>query len=58
MYRLLLLACALAVWNTTAWSKTFDLQTDTFAFENQTYFDYKPLTESQIQISRRTWAAT
>ena len=53
MYRLLLLACALAVCNTNAWSRAFDLQTDTFAFENQTYFDYKPLTESQIQISRR-----
>ena len=43
----------MAVWNTAAWSKTFDFQTDTFAFENQTYFDYKPLTENQIQISRR-----
>jgi hypothetical protein len=43
----------LAVCNTNAWSRAFDLQADTFGFENQTYFDYKPLTESQIQISRR-----
>jgi hypothetical protein len=48
-----MLASALAVWNTPAAAKTFDFQTDTFAFENQTYFDYKPLTENQIQISRR-----
>jgi hypothetical protein len=49
------LACALAAWSTTACSKTFDFQTDTFAFENQTYFDYKPLSDSetQVQISRR-----
>jgi hypothetical protein len=47
------LACALAVWSTTARSKTFNFQTDTFGFANQTYFDYKPLTDSQTQISRR-----
>lgn len=53
MRRLIFFACALALWSTTAWSKTFDFQSDTFAFANQTYFDYKQLTESQIQISRR-----
>jgi hypothetical protein len=53
VYRLFVLACALAFWSTTAWSKTFDFQADTFGFANQTYFDYKPLTNNQIQISRR-----
>jgi hypothetical protein len=53
--RLLLLTCALAVCNSTAWSKAFEFPTDTFGFENQTYFDYKPLSESEtkIQIIRR-----
>jgi hypothetical protein len=53
VYRLFLLACALAVWSTTAWSKTFVFPADTFGFENQTYFDYKPLTVTQTQIIRR-----
>jgi hypothetical protein len=53
VYRLFLLACASALWSTTASSKEFDFRTDTFAFANQTYFDYKQLTETQIQISRR-----
>jgi hypothetical protein len=51
--RLSFFACALAIWCTTAWSKEFDFQSETFAFANQTYFDYKPVTESEIQISRR-----
>jgi hypothetical protein len=50
VHRVIVLACALAAWSTTGWSKTFDLQTDTFAFENQLYFDYKPLSDSQTQI--------
>jgi hypothetical protein len=45
--------CAFATWSATAWSRSFDFQTDTFAFANQTYFDYKPLGDSQIQIARR-----
>jgi hypothetical protein len=43
----------LVVWNTTAWSKAFDFDADTFGFANQTYFDYKPLTESQTQVQIR-----
>lgn len=53
MYRLFLLACAWAVWTTTAWAKTFDFPADTFGFENQTYFDYKPAAENATRISRR-----
>jgi hypothetical protein len=53
VYRLFVLACALAVWTATAESKTFDFQRDTFGFANQTYFDYKPLTDTQTQIIRR-----
>ncbi|MEA3164346.1 MAG: hypothetical protein QOE88_2164 [Verrucomicrobiota bacterium] len=53
MYRLFVLVCALAVWTATAESKTFDFQRDTFGFANQTYFDYKPLTDTQTQIIRR-----
>jgi hypothetical protein len=51
--RLFPVACALAVWCTAAWSREFDFPADTFAFANQTYFDYKPVTETEIQISRR-----
>jgi hypothetical protein len=36
-----------------AWSKAFDFQTDTFAFANQTYFDYKPVADREVIISRR-----
>jgi hypothetical protein len=53
VYRLFLFGCVFALWGTTAWSKTFDLQTDTFGFENQTYFDYHPLANNRTQISRR-----
>jgi hypothetical protein len=53
VYRTILLAIASAVLSTTAWSKTFDFQSDTFGFANQTYFDYKQLTDSQVQIIRR-----
>jgi hypothetical protein len=53
VYRLFVLVCALAVWTATAESKTFDFQRDTFGFANQTYFDYKPLTDTQTQIIRR-----
>jgi hypothetical protein len=53
VYRQFVLGCLLAVWSMTAWSKGFDFQTDTFGFANQTYFDYKPLTDSQTQIIRR-----
>jgi hypothetical protein len=51
VYRVL--ACALVLCSTTAWSKTFNFPKDTFGFENQTYFDYKPLADNQIQIRRR-----
>jgi hypothetical protein len=44
----------LVVWSTAARGKTFNFPGDTFGFENQTYFDYQPLTASQVQISRRT----
>ena len=53
MHRLIVLACALNVCSAAAWSRTFDFQKDTFAFENQTYFDYKPVSETVIEISRR-----
>jgi len=53
VYRLFLSAYALAFLSTTAWSKTFDFKADTFGFANQTYFDYRPLTDSETQISRR-----
>ncbi|MBV8140682.1 MAG: hypothetical protein JOZ60_01385 [Verrucomicrobia bacterium] len=43
----------MAVLSTTARSRNFDFHADTFAFANQTYFDYKQLSETQIQISRR-----
>jgi hypothetical protein len=51
--RLSVLVCVLAFWCTTAWSRTFNFQTDTFGFANQTYFDYKQLPDSKIQIIRR-----
>ncbi|HEY1476513.1 MAG TPA: hypothetical protein VGF37_02415 [Chthoniobacterales bacterium] len=54
MCRLLLFICAIASSSPTAWSKTFNFQTDTFAFANQTYFDYKPVSEREVKISRRT----
>jgi hypothetical protein len=53
VYRTILLAIASALLSTTTWSKTFDFQSDTFGFANQTYFDYKQLTDSQVQIIRR-----
>ena len=53
MHRFFLLACAWAIWCTPAESKIFHFPADTFGFENQTYYDYKPLTETQTQISRR-----
>ena len=53
MYRLFLFVCAIAVSSPTAWCKAFNFRTDTFAFANQTYFDYKPLSDLQIKISRR-----
>jgi hypothetical protein len=53
VYRLFLLVCAITVLSQTAWSKAFDFQTDTFAFANQTYFDYKRVTDREIIISRR-----
>ena len=53
MYRLSVLVCILALWSTTAWSRKFDFHDDTFGFANQTYYDYKQLSDTQIQISRR-----
>ena len=53
MYRLFLLVLATAVLSQTSRSKAFNLQTDTFAFGNQTYFDYKPVSDNEIKISRR-----
>jgi hypothetical protein len=45
--------CIFTALHTGAWSKTFNLQTDTCSFSNQTYFDYKTATDQQIIISRR-----
>jgi hypothetical protein len=53
VYRLSVLVCVLALWSTTAWSREFNFQADTFGFANQTYYDYKQLSDNQIQISRR-----
>lgn len=53
MYRLFLFAIALTICGATGWSRPFEFPSDTFAFKNQTYFDYKPLSATQIQISRR-----
>ena len=53
MHRFFLLACAWAIWCTPAESKIFNFPADTFGFENQTYYDYKPLAETQTKISRR-----
>ena len=53
MYRLFAFLCALTALNPPAWSKTFNLQTDTFHFANQTYFDYKTVSDQEIIIARR-----
>jgi hypothetical protein len=53
VYRLVALLCAFAVLNSTTWSKAFNLQTDTFHFSNQTYFDYKVASNQEIIIARR-----
>jgi hypothetical protein len=53
VHRLFVLACALTVCSASARSRTFDFQRDTFAFENQTYFDYKPVSDTAIEIGRR-----
>jgi hypothetical protein len=53
VYRLFLLAYTLVGWCTAASAREFNFPSDTFAFSNQTYFDYKPIAENQIQISRR-----
>jgi hypothetical protein len=47
------LFCALVTFGSTASSKVFDLQTDTFHFSNQTYFDYKVASDREIIILRR-----
>jgi len=51
--RILLLVTALIISGATVWSKPFDFQSDTLAFKNQTYYDYKPVSDSQIEITRR-----
>ena len=53
MYRIFLFICAIGVSSPTAWPKAFNFQTDTFAFANQTYFDYKPASDREVKISRR-----
>jgi hypothetical protein len=53
VHRFVALLCAFAVFNSTAWSKAFNLQTDTFHFSNQTYFDYKVASNQEIIIARR-----
>jgi len=51
--RLLLFACALIVASATAWSRPFNFQSDTFAFKNQLYYDYKSISDTEIQIFKR-----
>ena len=53
MYRLFALLCALTAFSSTGWTKVFDLETDTFHFSNQTYFDYKVASNQEIEIARR-----
>ena len=53
MYRLFALLCALVTFHSTAWAQVFNLQTDTFRFSNQTYFDYKVVSDQEIRIARR-----
>jgi len=53
VHRIFLLVCALFVSSHAAWCRPFNFQTDTFAFANQTYFDYKPVSDTEIKISRR-----
>jgi hypothetical protein len=51
--RLLALFCAITAFCSTASSKVFSLQNDTFHFSNQTYFDYKVASDQEIVIARR-----
>ena len=51
--RLFALVCIFTAIHPIAWSKTFDLQTDTCRFANQTYFDYKRASDQEIIIARR-----
>jgi hypothetical protein len=53
VHRLFALLCALVTFHWTAWSRDFNLQTDTFHFSNQTYFDYKVASDQEIRIARR-----
>jgi hypothetical protein len=53
VYRSLLFTCALIFCGATAWSKPFDFKSDTFAFKNQTYYDYKVVSATEIEIIRR-----
>jgi hypothetical protein len=53
VYRLFFFLSAIAVSISTGRSKAFNFESDTFAFANQTYFDYKPASDREIEISRR-----
>jgi hypothetical protein len=53
VYRLFAFLCVFSALNSPAWSKTFNFQTDTFHFANQTYFDYQTASDQQIIIARR-----
>jgi len=53
VYRLFASLCAFATLIPTPWPKAFDLQTDTFHFGNQTYFDYKTVSDQEIMIAQR-----
>jgi hypothetical protein len=53
VYRLFALLCALVTFHSTARAQVFNLQTDTFHFSNQTYFDYKVVSDQEIRIARR-----
>jgi hypothetical protein len=53
VHRIFLFVCTFFVGGHAAWSRPFNFQTDTFAFANQTYFDYKPVSDTEIKISRR-----
>ncbi len=53
VYRLFLFSYALLICSVTAWSRPFDFQSDTFAFKNQLYYDYKQISDTQVEIFKR-----
>jgi hypothetical protein len=53
VYRVFAFFCISVAFQPIPSSNAFDLQTDTFNFANQTYFDYKIASDQEITIARR-----